>query len=60
MTWFGWICLALLILYYWRMFSSPVKPVSYVIPGIVTLVLGGCVYWSAMYNPTSLVMGGRR
>jgi len=57
MTVFGWIALALLI-GYWILLFVRGLPQSYIIPGIITAVLGGLAIWSAM-APVP-VMGGRR
>jgi len=61
MTILGWIALALLVGYWMWMLLKKTPTVSYIFPGIVTLVLGGLAVWSFMSPAAASSMtGGRR
>lgn len=62
MTIFGYICVALLVAYWLWLLMKTGSNRSYVMPGIITIVLGGLAMWSFMtpvYVPPPM-LGGRR
>jgi hypothetical protein len=61
MSVFGYVALALLVAYWVWMLTKKAPTVSYVIPGIVTLVLGGVALSSYFSSPApATVLGGKR
>ena len=61
----GWVCLGLLVAYWIWLLVRTGSNRSYVIPGIVTVVLGGVALWSFMTpvappSTFSAITGGRR
>ena len=61
MSVWGWLCIVLLVVYWGWMLTKKAPTVSYVIPGIVTLVLGGVALSSFFSSPAPVPMlGGKR
>lgn len=61
MSIFGWVCVGLLVAYWiWTLTSGRMG--SYIIPSIVTIVLGGLAAWSFMAPPPAPppLLGGLR
>jgi hypothetical protein len=60
MTVIGWVCVGLLALYWaWMLFFKKTKTTSWIVPGIVTLVLCGGIYMGMRTPPPPpVLMGG--